>query len=416
MTRFAVPRSSMPRSSMPRSSMPRSSMLRAPVTASATARRPSGAAARPGVVLVAVLLALLLLALALAGTLAVATQEAMLGRVEAATLRARLGAEGAARAALAGWQPEVLGSLPPGGSAALPWASGTGAGGVRWEAAVERLSASRWRVTGEAVVGPVLNPLATGRTALLVATAPGPDLWAGLRAALTADGQLVLSGSAVLDAAAPPREPCGLDEAAVDAAGGGGPFPAIRLGEAGQVELASGATVQGGMEDDAAIHAGMLAAGLGPLGTAALASMADRLEEGALTLAPVADGATCSTAAAGNWGAPLDPAHPCAGYVPVIHAPGNLELVAGAGAALLVVAGDLVVRSGVELHGIILVLGNLTVDEGGLVRGAVRLAGARADVGGGVFRDACVLARTVRRSAIDARPFRPPGRWWLPSF
>jgi len=394
----------------------RCAMTRAPVTASAAARRPTAAAARPGVVLVAVLLALLLLALALAGTLAVTTQEAMLGRVEAATLRARLGAEGAARAALAGWRPEVLGPLPPGGRAALPWAAGTGAGGVRWDAVAERLSAARWRVTGEAVVGPALNPLATGRASLLLATAPAPDLWAGLTAALTADGQVVLGGSAVLDAAAPPAEPCGLDGSAVDAAGGGGPFPAIRLGEAGQVQLASGATVQGGVEADAGIHAALLAAGLGPLGTGALKAVADRFEEGALALAPMADGAACSTAAPGNWGAPLDPAHPCAGYVPVVHAAGNLELVQGAGAALLVVAGDLVVRSGVELHGIIIVLGSLTVEEGGLVLGAVRVAGARADVGGRVVRDACVLARTVRRSAIDARAFRPPGRWWLPSF
>lgn len=372
--------------------------------------------ARPGVVLVAVVVALLLLAMALAGILAVATHEALLGRVEAATLRARLGAEGAARAALDGWRMDVLGPLVPGQSAEAAWAAGTGAGGVHRWAVVERLSPARWRVSGHAVVGPDHAPVATGRASLLVATASPEGLWSGLAAALTADGAVRLSGTALLDGVAWPGEACGADAVEVDLAGGGGPFPAVRLGTAGTLEAGPDATVQGGMAVDAHVTAARLAAGLGPLGIDALSAVADRMETGAVLLGPVAAGAECVVDAPGNWGAPLESGHPCAGRVPVVFAPGSLDIVGGAGAAFLVVVGDLTVRSGVELHAIVIVLGALVVEEGAVLRGAVRQAGAHAEVAGTIVRDACVLAGAVRRSALDARPFRPAGRWWLPAF
>jgi hypothetical protein len=368
------------------------------------------------VVLVSVLVALLLLAMALAGILAVATHEALLGRVEAATLRARLGAEGAARAVLEGWEPGAFDALPAGGRAEVPWATGMLAGGTAHAASIERLSPSRWRVVGRATAGPAARPMASASASLLLATAPPPSLWSGLAAALTSDGVVELSGSAVLEGAAAPHEPCGTDEAAVDAAGGGGPFPAVRHGSAGTVVVAAGATLDGGVLVDAGVTAARLAAGLGPLDAASAAAVASRTEAGTVALAPVAAAGECSVDAPGNWGAPGTAGHPCQSYVPVVHAPGGLELSGGAGAALLVVAGDLTVRRGTDLHGIVIVVGSLHVEEGAQLRGAVRVAGGRAEVAGTIARDACVLARTVRHSGISTRLFRPAGRWWLPSF
>ncbi|MGH7507275.1 MAG: hypothetical protein ACRELX_16585, partial [Longimicrobiales bacterium] len=189
------------------------------------------------------------------------------------------------------------------------------------------------------------------------------------------------------------------------------PAPAVKLPPAGVVSVGAGAAITG---VPPVVHtvAGTDSAALRTLAgvtITALGALADRVESGALALAPAARGAACDVAAPANWGAPLGAGHPCGGYAPLIFAPGDLTVVSGEGQGVLLVAGDFVLDSAATFAGGVVVLGD--ADIAGSIVGGLRVAG-RTRIDGQLRHDPCALWRAVVRSPALGRPFRPR-RWRL---
>jgi len=379
-------------------------------------------ARRAGSAPLIVLLCIAVAELIAAGSLAVAARSAVHARTVAAIVKARAGAEAAVRAAMAGWDMAALGGTPIG--SIIPVAAGAGAlpGGVTHTATVERLSSSRWLLRGEALVQGTAGPAARARASAIVVTIPLDSLWLDFGATLTSGGDVALAPGAIVDGGAaalppPPWTAAQCPAAAVNAMQGS-------LGAVARpgVAMATGATLSAGgasvtgnppvvpaaARADSAAHQRF-----GVLSRAEAALIADRLETGSITPAPVLAGTVCDTTAPGNWGAPLAPSHACADYFPLIHASGDLSVTGGAGQGLLVVAGDLTL-AGTSFHGVIQVGGRLLANNS-TIHGALRTAGGTGTPAGlRITHSACSLWRAFERSPELRRAYRPPGRWWLP--
>ncbi|MFW6201264.1 MAG: hypothetical protein ACOC8B_01685, partial [Gemmatimonadota bacterium] len=113
----------------------------------------------------------------------------------------------------------------------------------------------------------------------------------------------------------------------------------------------------------------------------------------------------------------LDPATLPAGGA-LTAAPGDLVLTSGTGAGVLVVLGDLTVRSGARFHGAVYVLGRLVIESDAVVYGAARVASREhaSEIDGAIEYAPCALDQAFRASDALNRPFRPSGRWWVPLF
>jgi hypothetical protein len=113
-----------------------------------------------------------------------------------------------------------------------------------------------------------------------------------------------------------------------------------------------------------------------------------------------------------NWGS-TQAGHPCAERSLLIHVTGDLTLRGGEAAGVLVVDGDLVATDGFTLHGLLVVRGRVLLDDATIV-GALR--SRTLDLrDGAILYDSCLLGAAVEAPAFD-RPFRLPGRWWVPTF
>jgi hypothetical protein len=132
-----------------------------------------------------------------------------------------------------------------------------------------------------------------------------------------------------------------------------------------------------------------------------------------LRLYPRTDVDAC-VAAVDNWGAPLQPGHPCATHFIAATIDDATTVAQGSGQGILVVNGRLVLEAGSSFHGAILVAGELAVAEGATVTGAIsRLPGARLALDGTFVGDearvlAALSGATALRRAVRAR------RLWLP--
>ena len=377
---------------------------------------PVGPEGRRGFGLLLALLVILALGTLGTGLLFVSTQEARVAAALVHTVRARAGAESAVRAVLAGWRTSAYRSIEPGAPGAAPAAAGTLAPDVAYDARVERLAAGLFLIRGEARSGPEAGPSARASVGLLVRGLLPADFAPDLAAALSAVGPVEVLPGGVVDGTgtAGPPERWGPDLCPPDSILGlpPGPRPGVLLPEdapapAGAVMGAPPVARDPDLADSTAL------AGLGPLGLADLAALADRTEAGAVVAAPRVAAGECDTGVAGNWGDPADPAAPCGGYFPLIFAPGDLAL-SGAGQGVLVVQGDLALEPGAVFHGAVLVTGRVTVPEGAIVSGAVRAGGA--SVAGAVRFDPCALGRALGSAPGLDRPLRPAGRSWVPVF
>lgn len=134
--------------------------------------------------------------------------------------------------------------------------------------------------------------------------------------------------------------------------------------------------------------------------------------------APVVLAGSCHDAAAGNWGDPT-PASPCAAYLPIIHALGDVTLQGGVGQGILIADGDVTLTSGATFVGLVVAGDDIVMRAGGgTVLGAALAGDARrgnADhslIGdGGVIRySACA----IRDALFAAAPVgRVRSRWWV---
>ena len=81
---------------------------------------------------------------------------------------------------------------------------------------------------------------------------------------------------------------------------------------------------------------------------------------------PRVSGEECDTSVPQNWGEPnRSNGGPCTGYYPVIHAPSDLVVDGGRGQGVLIVEGNLTLRSGVDFTGVVLVRGAVIGGPGG---------------------------------------------------
>jgi hypothetical protein len=361
--------------------------------------------ARDGIALVAVVLALVVLEAAVAGALFICSLEA--ATTGAFTRRAHvlLAAESALAAALDGWDANAIAGLAAGdtlfvGPLALPSGSG--------DARVERLRGDTYLVTGRGKQpGPGGNDLA-GASALVGWHAPAAFA-SHAPAALVVGGATDIGAGGLVDASGTGAGCTPADTLAAatfpTAAGIAAPPTALPV-------RATGATVLGAPAVITAPHDSVAFTRFGPYLATALAAAAERVEVGSIALGPAVGPTGCDRAAPGNWGAHHGSGHPCEGFVPLVHAPGDLSILGGTGFGLVLVDGDLTLEAGAVLHGIALVRGRATVR--GELRGLLRAA-AGADVGGTIVRDACAIWRALTRARPLSRPFRPD-RWRLPWF
>lgn len=99
-----------------------------------------------------------------------------------------------------------------------------------------------------------------------------------------------------------------------------------------------------------------------------------------LTPAPVTGGGVCDATDPTNWGDPARPFAPCGDHVAFVGRAGDVVVVGGAGRVVLVVEGDVALRDGADVRGLILASGTLGVTGGARFRGlAVAMGGLDVD-------------------------------------
>jgi hypothetical protein len=369
---------------------------------------------RQGIALVTVVLALVVIETALAGALFICSLEATTTRALGLRMRVGYAAESGLAAALAHWDAAAVAQLRQGETlaVALPTLPTPAAADAR----IERLTANAYLVTarGRLIVGDRTAAIATA--AAIVGWHEPSAFSASAPAALVAGGTVRLGPAARVDGLAPttgcPAESTPV-RAPIDslAAATFRPAAGIASPAATPPHLTVGAIVLGVPPIGTSTLGPAGFTRLGPVDLARLAAAADRTETGAITLSPTASPHGCDGRAPGNWGAPAAPLHPCAGFLPLVHAPSGLTIRGGLGAALLLVDGDLLIEAGAEVHGVIVVTGR--ADVRGRVRGVLRVAGD-ATIQGEVSRDPCAIWRALTSPHALARPFRRTHRWRLP--
>jgi hypothetical protein len=381
-----------------------------------------GLQGRSGSALVTALLGLLVLELAVAGVLYIGTQEAVIAQAIAQRLRARVAAESAVHVALARWPADSVRALLPGGVLRVAGSAGSVAGGVAFAAEIERLSATWFLVRGEGIT--VVGGPPAGRAAALVSMLETASLWRDFAAAVTAAGEVAVAASAMIDGLRSDAVPAGWSTAMCPAVGlvdaraalGSLDRAALLASPGSSVVIDPGAVLLGSPSTalDSSLSGPAAITRIGPLPLHRLATIADRVEAGSLQLAASSAGSTCLTAAPGNWGDPSSSAGACTSYQPLIYAPGDLEVLSGAGQGMLVVGGRLRLAPGTLFAGAVLALGG--VDAHGTIVGAVRTGPGASTFAGSTTFNVCALWRAFTGAAPLRKPYRRGARWWLPAF
>ena len=95
-----------------------------------------------------------------------------------------------------------------------------------------------------------------------------------------------------------------------------------------------------------------------------------------VTPSPRVAGTDCDESDPSNWGDPERPMAPCAGYVALVGRSGPVVMSGGVGNVILVVDGDVELRAGARLYGLVVLTGMLRVRDG------ARFAGLAVALGG----------------------------------
>ncbi len=138
---------------------------------------------------------------------------------------------------------------------------------------------------------------------------------------------------------------------------------------------------------------------------------------GVLTPAPRVDGrGECDPHAPGNFGDPLrvlGADSPCKSFFALVHVDGDLRLVGGAGQGMLLVDGDLTLKTGARFEGVVVARGTVRLESGAQMVGVV-LADQVALEGGSIVQySSCAIARAL---VAGTRPMPQPGQSWTEMF
>jgi len=365
--------------------------------------------------LLAVIVALVLIEALVAGTLIIVTYELAAARAYRSSVHARLAAESALAATVHAWPLADAAALPMLGRLRVAPDSVVLPGTSRFDAELERIDAETYLLRGN---GTAAEPdTAFAVAAALLRTLDRSPLRALVGAALTAVGAVSVEAGAALHGEAAP--PVSLDcvQGFPDADRPIGAAPAAIVADADALVVAADADIRGATittpsaaEDPFSV----LRTGLGP----DLAIRADRVEDGAVIAFPSATGTSCDRDADGNWGDPEQPVAPCGRYAPLIFAPGDLTLAAGAGQGILIIAGDLTIMPAARFAGVVIVAGALDLQAGATLEGGVRLASASgvSRIAGAIEYDGCSIARALALAPALARPSLHPSRPRLPAW
>jgi len=182
----------------------------------------------------------------------------------------------------------------------------------------------------------------------------------GIRASLTTQGQVAMSGNANIDGA--DQIPTGW--ASCDPPG---PAQAGVRDQGGNVSETGNATVLGvpPVVNDPTINNNTFTT----FGGATYASLAAKanlvIPAGNYTTDPVVTNGQCDNTVLTNWGDGENPNAPCASYFPIIHATGTITLNNTQGQGILLVDGDLNIQGSYQFFGIVIIQGDLKTAGGG---------------------------------------------------
>lgn len=120
----------------------------------------------------------------------------------------------------------------------------------------------------------------------------------------------------------------------------------------------------------------------------------------------------CDASLVENLGDPsriLGAGSPCADYLPLLHAPGNMRMDGGAGQGVLLVDGDLTIAGGARFSGLVAVRGVLEITEASELYGVVLASRVIVHGASRVRYSSCALERALRAAAA---PVVPAGMAW----
>jgi hypothetical protein len=182
----------------------------------------------------------------------------------------------------------------------------------------------------------------------------------GIRASLTTQGAVAMSGNATVNGSDQPPtgwtncDPPGPDQAGVRDQGG-------NVTETGNANVTGNPPVA----NDQTINNNTFTT----FGGATYASLAARanitLPGGNYTTDPVVTNGACNTNVLTNWGDGMNPGQLCSDYFPIIHLTGSVTLNGTQGQGILLVDGDLNVQGSYQFFGITIIQGDLKTAGGG---------------------------------------------------
>ncbi len=389
------------------------------LSAGRSARRSARRSVRRGFALPAALIALVIIALFVAGSTFFAMQEARAARNAVTEVGALEAAEYGAVATLRDWNATWNVTVPAGVTAAP--ATHVLAGGATASVRITRLTPTTFWTVSEGTAGGASPGTEARRRVSAYYRLDVLDPVVG--AALTVRDSVEVRGSGLVT---------GIDTTP----GAPRPMPTECLG-AGPAAAGIAAPDTTRICDGTCAAGGTHVAGLpsrleepfasDPLryamgGAGLWAALAQRAAvvlppNATITPGPAAGGPGCLASVPTNWG---DPAAgtPCADYLPVIRALGDLTLNGGSGQGVLLVDGDLRLAGGASFTGVVVAGDDIvTLAGGGTIIGAAfagdRIGGSgdhtRIDDGGAVRYSSCAVGRALLGTAL---PRRVRQRWW----
>jgi hypothetical protein len=141
------------------------------------------------------------------------------------------------------------------------------------------------------------------------------------------------------------------------------------------------------------------------------------LPGGTYSIGPATVGTSCDLQSPTNWGDPGGSGAPCGGYLPIVRIDGDLTLSGGIGQGILLVDGDLYVRSPFTFDGLVIVKRGADVtaqmEVHGILAAAEIRSGTQAVTQLKVHYSKCIVSRDLRIAA-SLTPLA--SRAWIPLF